>query len=127
MKTKTKILASLLAVGASAWMLTAQDAARPSRGNQQPPPPPGPPGPGMHGHHPPPPQVIADLDANHDGVIDSQEIANASKALLKLDENGDGKLTREELRPPPPDGMGPPPFDDDDDLPPPPFPPPGAR
>ena len=96
-------------------------------------PPPGdrPDGPPRHGrHHPPPPPVMEVLDANHDGVIDAEEIANASKALLKLDKNGDGKLTFEEVRPPfppppPPDGE----FDDgpDDDCPArdggPPFPP----
>ncbi len=44
------------------------------------------------------------LDANGDGVIDADEIANASKALLTLDKNGDGKLTMDELRPPRPEG-----------------------
>jgi len=43
--------------------------------------------------------VIAALDANHDGEIDANEIANAPAALRKLDKNGDGKLTRDELRP----------------------------
>lgn len=51
---------------------------------------------------PPLPLVIAALDANHDGVIDASEIANASAALLKLDQNGDGKLTMLELMGPPP-------------------------
>jgi Ca2+-binding EF-hand superfamily protein len=46
--------------------------------------------------------VIAALDANKDGVIDENEIANASVALKKLDKNGDGKLTEDELRPAPP-------------------------
>jgi hypothetical protein len=52
------------------------------------------------------------LDANHDGIIDQTEIANASAALLKLDKNGDGKLTRDELMPPrprPDEEFGPPP------------------
>lgn len=44
--------------------------------------------------------LIRALDANSDGVIDEQEIANASNALAKLDRNGDGKITRDELRPP---------------------------
>jgi len=44
------------------------------------------------------PLVVATLDANHDGVIDAVEIANASQALRSLDKNADGRLTREELR-----------------------------
>ena len=56
---------------------------------------------------PPPPPLIAALDANHDGVIDEEEIKNASVALGKLDKNGDGKLTMDELRPERPDRNGP--------------------
>jgi Ca2+-binding EF-hand superfamily protein len=85
---------------------------RPDGGTNGPPPGPG-------GHRPPPPPLIAALDSNGDGVIDAQEIANASAALLKLDKNGDGQLTPDEYRPhrPPPgegggnyngDGEGPP-------------------
>lgn len=48
--------------------------------------------------------LLAALDANGDGVIDAQEIANASAALKRLDKNGDGQLTRDELRRPCPDG-----------------------
>ena len=40
------------------------------------------------------------LDANHDGIIDSNEIANASAALKSLDKNGDGQLTADEYLPP---------------------------
>jgi hypothetical protein len=66
------------------------------------------------------------LDTNHDGVIDETEIANASTALRKLDRNGDGKLTMNELMPPRPrpgEGFGPPPGPppdgvDDGELPP---------
>ena len=50
--------------------------------------------------------LMAALDANHDGVIDEDEIKNASEALKKLDKNGDGKLTMDELRPPRPDRDG---------------------
>ena len=48
------------------------------------------------------------LDTNRDGVIDADELKNASASLLKLDKNGDGKLTQDELRPSrPPGGRGP--------------------
>ena len=72
-------------------------------------------------HHRPPPNLIFEaLDANHDGVIDANEIANAPAALRKLDKNGDGQITWEEIRPPLPpyaeNGPGadghPPPLDD---------------
>jgi hypothetical protein len=53
---------------------------------------------------PPPPPLIHALDANHDGVIDAQELANAPEALKQLDKNNDGQLTREELMPPRPAG-----------------------
>ncbi|MGZ4965344.1 MAG: hypothetical protein ACXWC8_22540, partial [Limisphaerales bacterium] len=62
---------------------------------------------GPNGHRPPPSPVVMVLDANHDGVIDAQEIANAPAALATLDTNGDGTLTPDELRPPPPqNGQG---------------------
>ncbi len=62
---------------------------------------------GPDGHRPPPSPVVMVLDANHDGVIDAQEIANAPAALASLDINGDGALTPDELRPPPPqNGQG---------------------
>ncbi len=43
--------------------------------------------------------IIAALDANRDGELSADEIENAAAALKKLDKNGDGKITREELRP----------------------------
>src|SRR4051794_32958063 len=64
-------------------------------------------------HRPPPPPILLALDVNHDGILDAAEIANASAALLTLDKNGDGQLTRDELCPPcpehghPPDTEGP--------------------
>ncbi len=102
-KSHFAFLGATLAI--SAVMLLAQDNA--PRGGDRPDHPDGP----SHGrrHHPPPPPLMEVLDANHDGVIDAEEIANASKALLTLDKNGDGKLTFEELRPPFP--PGPPPDD----------------
>src|SRR5205085_888255 len=54
------------------------------------------------------PLIIHALDANHDGIIDASEIANAIAALQKLDKNGDGQLTPDEyLGPPPPPPPGP--------------------
>ena len=110
MKTTMKTLLVLLALSASALIVNAQDAGGPppdgGRPHQG-----GPGGPG--GRHMPPPPLMEALDANHDGVIDATEIANASAALKTLDKNGDGKLTQDELRPhrPPggPDGQGRPP------------------
>ena len=48
--------------------------------------------------------LIETLDANHDGIIDASEIQNASAALMRLDKNGDGKLTVYELRTRRPEG-----------------------
>lgn len=112
MKNKTKAIVGLLVLGTSAWVLMAQGDGNAPREGGRPPQRGGPGGPGREGQRPPPPPpVIGVLDADHDGVIDAKEIANASKALLQFDENGDGQLTREELRPPlPPEGAdGPPP------------------
>ena len=55
--------------------------------------------------HTPPPIIVA-LDKNKDGVIDAEEIANASAALKTLDKNGDGKLTMDELHPAKGEGKG---------------------
>ncbi|MCI0359580.1 MAG: EF-hand domain-containing protein [Planctomycetaceae bacterium] len=69
------------------------DEGRPGEGR------PGQPGPG--GGRPP---LVTALDADSDGELSASEIESASKALLKLDKNSDGKLTREELFPGAPDG-----------------------
>jgi len=45
--------------------------------------------------------VFRTLDADEDGQLSASEIENASKSLLKLDKNGDGVLSAEELRPDP--------------------------
>ena len=52
----------------------------------------------------PVPPMIAALDANSDGVIDAVEISNAAAVLAKLDTNGDGNLSMDELRPTRPEG-----------------------
>ena len=41
------------------------------------------------------------LDTDQDGTISASEIANASKALIQLDKNGDGVLSADEMRPEP--------------------------
>ena len=50
---------------------------------------------------PPLPPIVKALDANGNGVIDANEIANAPAALKSLDKNGDGQLTRDEFCPRP--------------------------
>ena len=104
MKTNMKQMLTVLTLGASAFLVSAQD------NNDGPPDGRGPGGPGGPGpQRPPAPAIVAALDANHDGVIDAQEIANASAALKSLDRNGDGKLTPDEFmgpRPPRPGGSG---------------------
>ena len=97
MKTKMK-LTLVAALGALALIVNAQDGGGPPPGGGG-----GQGGPGMGGKRPLPP-IIAALDTNHDGTIDADEIANASASLKKLDKNGDGKLTPDELRPPRPQG-----------------------
>lgn len=42
--------------------------------------------------------VALALDANRDGEVDAGEIRDAPKALARLDRNGDGQITRDELR-----------------------------
>src|ERR1017187_4834649 len=99
MKVSRMFGTTVLAVGLGARAVFAQgEGGPPPQGGGEG----GPPG----GHHrrPPPSPLVEALDVNHDGVIDSNEIANASAALLTLDKNHDGKLTADEFRPPRPNG-----------------------
>ncbi len=107
MKNSSKLIVAALALASSAWIVTAQTSDDAS-GDQAPPPPGqgGPHGGPGRGPRGPAPAFIGALDANHDGVIDADELANASTALKKLDKNGDGQLTMDELMAPPPHSGG---------------------
>ncbi|HSH94786.1 MAG TPA: EF-hand domain-containing protein [Roseimicrobium sp.] len=124
MKTNKALLAAL-ALGVTVWSTQAQDqGGQPPRGER----PPGgqggqgqggPGGPGGQGERgfggqgqgqggqgsfrPPQHPVVTAIDVNSDGVIDEAELKNATAMLKKLDKNGDGKLSAEEIRP---EGMG---------------------
>ncbi len=119
MKNKTKMLVGALAMAMSVGFVSAQEKpdgpprgqgqGREQRGGPQ-----GGPGgegqrgggPGGDGQRPMVPPIIAALDSNSDGVIDEVEINQAAASLRKLDKNGDGKLTMDELRPSRPGGSG---------------------
>ena len=96
MKTNVKTMLTLLALGASALIVNAQNGGGPPDGPRVP----------GDGHHPPPLPLVTALDTNHDGVIDSNEIANASAALKTLDKKGDRRLTPDEYIGPPPSNAG---------------------
>ena len=101
MKIKSTVALALIALGTTALLASAQDNNDGPPGGGGPGGPGEPGGPGGH-HGPPPLPIVMVLDANHDGVIDADEIANASAALKRLDKNGDGRLTAAEFLPPPP-------------------------
>lgn len=95
-----------LAVGLSAFDMAAQPNERPQGprpGSREG----GPDGPRHEGQRRMmvPPIVVA-LDANKDGTISADELANASAAVKSLDKNNDGAVQMEELRPTPPGGAG---------------------
>jgi hypothetical protein len=101
-----KTILTTLVIAACISPLAAQPRQSPGgqqqqggQGQQPPPPPP-------NGQRPPPPPLVGAIDANHDGVISADEIANASEALKQLDQDGDGQLSREEFCPPPPPRNG---------------------
>ncbi len=98
MKTKS-IIKSLIALCAVAISAQAQEtpASSPTPSHDGPPP---------MGNRPKPPLLTA-LDANNDGTISADEIANASTALRTLDKNKDGTISGDEIHPmPPKDGPG---------------------
>lgn len=78
--------------------LTADQAAAP-------PAPPAPRGPGRGGFGGIDLASIA-LDADHNGEISADEIANAATTLKTLDKNNDGFITEDEVRPMPGGGRG---------------------
>ena len=43
--------------------------------------------------------IMKVLDTDQDGMLSATEIANASKALVQLDKDGDGIISSEEMRP----------------------------
>ena len=121
MQTRTLAIMTAVTLGVTGLLATAQD--------NNPPPletnPPaealhGRPGPGpgtpRPGNRPPRSPLEAALDADGDGIISAEEIANAPAALRKLDHDGNGKLTAADYaphRPPlqrdqPPAGFNPP-------------------
>lgn len=81
------------------------------RGN--PPPPGARGGPGRFGDEdgndgrfgPPPNPILQILDKDRDGEVSAAELDNAESSIRELDRDGDGTLSREELRPPHPPGQ----------------------
>jgi len=116
---KKFLLASavLALLGASATMTVLAQPPRderPPEGDRPDGPPPegrrgerGPGGSGEPGRPPMPNPLVAALDKNGDHEISAEELAAATASLLTLDENSDGKLTDDEMRPPRPEGGGP--------------------
>lgn len=86
----TKLVIIAVASAFISEAVTAQPSTRGGRGG------------GFGGPNP----IMAALDVDQDGSLSSTEIANAAVALKKLDKNGDGKISGEELRPPRGEGRG---------------------
>jgi len=100
MRTWTMALLGVIAVALLADGVTAQPPGpgrRPERPGERPGRPGGPDwrGPGRGFVSP----LMRALDADSDGEVSAEEIKNAADALKKLDKNGDGKLTRDEMHP----------------------------
>lgn len=75
--------------------------AQPPGGREGRPPRDGAPRDGRPRENAPPPhnRLMDALDQDRDHVISAEEIKSAIASLLKLDRNGDGKLTEDEFRP----------------------------
>lgn len=101
MKPKTLFGSAALALVITTTALMAQDGERRPRGER---PPPRDEAESGERRRMPPSPLLAVLDTNRDGVIDSAEIEGAPAALRKLDKDGDGKLSANELRPVRPQG-----------------------
>ncbi len=111
---------ALLAV--TAFAVAANSAAPSSRAGGEDRPP------SARGSRPPHP-LLGLFDTDRDGVISAAERAAAAAALGRFDQNGDGRITRDELPKPPPhpprpprgegdgDDFGPPPPPPDDEAP----------
>jgi hypothetical protein len=103
-------LARILTLGATLGLTSALVAqttdTHPPRGSGGGGPgrPGGPGGRGPGGGHP----IVRVLDVDKDGTISASEIAGASAAILTLDANGDGKITKEDAPVPPADRPAPP-------------------
>jgi len=96
MKNWTIALAGVIGLA----LLTVVMAAQPPGRGERPDRPGGPEGRGPgRGFRRPVMPLMAALDADKDGELSAKEIANAAKALKKLDKNNDGKVDRAELRP----------------------------
>ncbi len=88
MKKLTIGLLAALAVVLAAYSVVAQPAGGPGGGR-----------PGRGGFRAPRMPLVTALDADGNGEISAAEITGAAKALKKLDEDKDGKLSREEFGP----------------------------
>lgn len=52
------------------------------------------------------PRILQKLDTNGDGRVSKEELSKAGELFAELDENDDGQLDPRELMGPPPEGMG---------------------
>lgn len=91
MKRLLSVSLAFAAVVSLSWLATAQQPGGRGQGGR------GPGGPEGQGGPPNPIAEAIDVDRDHE--LSSREIEGATAALKKLDRNGDGKVTRDELRP----------------------------